>query len=242
MLKQSELNPDEQAQVFARADALFREESEQAQNARSAAQAAEELGVPQEYLDRAAAQIHAEKVENIRARRKKMRVGIGVGLGLAVAFGLFSLRRPPAPTTLAIAPASVGQSVNPETQASVKATNGALTIQVDRFGPTSTGDFFANATLPAPENLGRYNKVSFSVSGSGGISAVRLDFQADKLRWKSDSRPISGGRVSIDLRSMQRQERNGNSWRNVSYRTPDTVRELAFKVGETVNPPIPKDR
>jgi hypothetical protein len=256
MLKQSELSEEDQAEAFRRADALFRAESEQAQTARSAAQAAEELGIPQEYLDRAAAQLHAEKAEKIKAQNQKRRVLIAVGAALVPAtLAIFLMTRitaPPPPAVVAaqplVAPFTLSLNATDDATTSLKNARGSMTstnnryqLKIDGFQPQS-GNYQANLGFPISSSLSGYETVSFSIQGSG-ISRVRLDLRdGGGVRW--NSRPISlsseSQRVTVPLSELIRQMRVGESWQAAPGGGPDGVKSLVFKFGKEINPPEAK--
>ncbi len=258
MLKQSELSEEDQAEAFRRADELFRAESEQAKHARSAAQAAEELGIPQEYLDRAAAQLHAEKAEKIKAKHQKRRVLIAIGAAMLPALlTVFLLTRigsqqVSAPMVAAplVAPFTLPLNATDATttifkNASVSSIPGANRYQLNlkEFRPQG-GNYQANVGFPISGSLAGYRQVSFliqSIQGTG-ISSVRLDLRDGQTRW--NSRPISispeSQRVTIPLSELNRQSRVGESWQAAPGGGPDSAKSLVFKFGQDINPPETK--
>ena len=255
MLKQSELNPDEQAQVFARADALFREESEREQVATAAAKAAEELGVPQEYLDRAAAQFHAEKAAKILAQNQRKRVLMAIGLAaipaaLAIFLmtGLMQARQ--APMVAAVmqvdAPPAVSLNSDPATtvgsNVNYTGENDGKTFRLNLKGFTPVeGRYTLNLGFPTNGSLRSYDKISFSVK-SAGISNVRVDLREGQTRWNSREISLSpqGQRVTLRFDELNRQGQSGNEWSNERGDRPDSALALVFKFGSGVNPPDAK--
>ena len=254
MLKQSELNPDEQAQVFARADALFREESERERTARSAAAAAEEMGVPQEYLDRAAAQFHAEKVEKILARNRRKRSALVIGAALIPAllfpFLIVQLTRQaqqiPSVAQVMVAPFSLSLAETDDAtthfrnvaSTSTSAAN-AYSLTIEKF--TSGSGYFANHGFPITGSLQSYKKVSFTIA-STGIPSTRVDLREGLTRW--NSRPISVSaapqRVTLNFDELHRQAQSGETWTEAAGGGPDAARALVFKFGQDINPPDTK--
>jgi hypothetical protein len=254
MLKQSELSQEDQAEAFRRADELFRAESEQARAARSAAQAAEELGIPQEYLDRAAAQLHAEKAEKIKARNQKRRVLIAVGAAMLPAlltvFLLTRIGPPPAQVVAAqplVAPFTLSLNATDEATTSFKNASTSATstlnsyqLNIKGFQPQG-GNYQANLGFPINGSLAGYKTVSFSVQSSG-ISSVRLDLRDGQTRW--NSRPISlsseSQRVTLRFDELNRQVQSGSEWTSERGGGPDSARSFVIKLGKDINPPETK--
>ncbi len=255
MLKQSELSEEDQAEAFRRADALFRAESEQARVARSAAQAAEELGIPQEYLDRAAAQLHAEKAEKIKAKNQKRRVLIAIGAAMLPAMlTVFLLTRigPLPPQVVAAQPLVVPFTLplNATDEATTSFKNASIAnvapssnryqLNLKEFHPQG-GSYQANLGFPISVSLSGYKSVSFLIQSSG-ISSTRIDLRDGAARW--NSRPISlspeSQRVTIPLSELTRQSRAGEGWQAAPGSGPDSAKSLVFKFGKDINPPSAK--
>lgn len=240
MLKQSELSEEEQAEAFRRADELFRRESEQARVAKAASNAAEELGIPQEYLDRAAAQVHAERVEKIKAQRRR-RTALVAGLGfLAVGVGAMLLF-PPRPEPYRLSKQSdltFISRINEGTRADAIGV-GCVNITVGKF-VEKNGDYFANAGYsPAPPGLSRYRTVTIAAAANGSLKNLRLDFEnGAQERWRS---PVITGlgnlnNYTLSLDAFEHQKREGGRWRTVGTGRPREATNFLFKVGEAVNP------
>jgi hypothetical protein len=255
MLKQTELSAEDQAEAFRRADALYRTESEQAQNAKAAADAAEELGIPQEYLDRAAAQLHAERVEKIKSQRTRRSIffaaGFGV-LGILLLTTLFQARQTTGPGGIS-PPLSASQSAaldlsqideattrftNAETESS--GSGGSYTLNIKQFTPQGN-NYQANVGFPVSGSLAGYKKVSFLIHGDG-VSHARVDLRAGQTRWNSPQLDLTSTpqRVSLDLSSLQRQTKQGNQWVGSAGTGPENAQSLVFKFGSEINPPDTK--
>ncbi|MGC4046925.1 MAG: hypothetical protein QM758_24280 [Armatimonas sp.] len=254
MLKQSELSAEEQAEAFRRADDLFRAESEQARNAKAAADAAQEMGIPQEYLDRAAAQIHAEKVERIKSQRNRRNVTIAVGAAaVAVALGASLLIRPqtvPGPVAAVAAQqlASPTVDLTHEDQATTvfrnvssesKTDTNSYSLKLNGFHDSSS--YQANHGFSIDGSLDAYKQVSFFIKGDG-IANTRVDLRAGNTRW--NSRQISltpqGERVAIRFDQLQQQTKQGNQWVGSGSGNPQGAQSLVFKFGAEINPPDTK--
>lgn len=243
MLKVNDLPPEEMNEAIRLADEMYRKESEANRERTAAVQAAGELGIPESYLDRAAQEIHARRVERIQqTRRRNRRLGaaiLGLAVGILIALSAANLR-PMKVEPVQIATSGAGPRVNPGTVARIASTNTSATIEVERFVPDSQGHYFANAELsPPPGGLEGYRQVSFTVQGTGTLSSIRLDFEQGDTRWRSRNIGVSPQpqTVSLSIREFERQSRIGqDQWRTRGFRYPEKVKKITFKVGETVNP------
>lgn len=252
MLKLNDVPPEEQSEVFRLADEMYRRESEENRERKAATDAAQELGVPPEYLERAAAELHARKLEKIEKNRHRNRlVAVGivgivlVGMGAAMFTSSGSSRKssgpiagPVSPITLDPKGATVRQSSSDPAAARVSVDGGRVTLDVSRMAPNGRGQVFANAAVPIGRSLAGYRTLLVTYSGEG-LPNVRVDLEAGDVRWKSQNLPIGASRTAeIPLDGMRKQARKsgGNGFGGVRWTAPDNAQEIVFKVGETINP------
>lgn len=256
MLKQSELNAEEQAAAFRRADELFRADSEQSRNAKAASDAAEELGIPQEYLDRAAAQIHAEKVERIKAQRNRRNLAIAIGAGvIAIGLGVTMLRSPQQPLSVRAAQeAQFAQRITSPTvdltredlattvfrgAASESSTShDAYTLKILKFTPIGNGNYQANHGFALDGgSLAGYKQVSFSIKGDG-IANTRVDLRSGNTRWNSNQIALNpqGERITVRFNELRQQTKQGDQWVSARGEGPQKAQSLVFKFGNEINP------
>lgn len=244
MLRVKDVPPDQMAEVVRVAGELYDKEQADTQERRATVAAAAEMGLPKEYLDRAAALVHARAVERVTKRRRR-NLGLVIGIGAAVAIGggwFVTHPRPAAPVTYDFQnPAQQwNQSSNPESQANVSFAGGIATIHVDRFGMPAGGDqFFVNLdTKDVPPALAGYRTVSFRAS-SAGLPNLRLYLESPDERWRSPNLPLTrAGQVfHLNLNQFDHQTRDSSTgkWHGVGASAPGHVERLSFKVGYYVN-------
>ena len=242
MLKQTDIPAEDQAEIFRIADKLYREDEEHRRNADASAAAAEELGVPKEYLDRAAQELHLQRLEAVKAKRKKSWIIPAIALAGIGILGVVTLSKAPAPNSpVRMSTSSVTNvydlsdasvRANPESKGSISANGSAATLVIDQFVPDSKGDFFGNILVSAG-NVREVEVVTAQVAGNG-IPNVRLDLEAGDIRWRGPVSP-TGTSVSISAKEFQRQVRQGSNWKNTSWQPPSGKLKIAFKTGKTVN-------
>jgi hypothetical protein len=212
----------------------------------SVASALEETGVPKEYLDRAAQELHIRRVEKVKQTRRK-RIGIVATIAAAAAlWGGWTLTHvpPPAPATIGISQSATVLESNPETQATVsyENVNGSQTaiIKISKFGLNRNGTYFANLnTTTEPRNLAGHKSVSFRVRGSG-LPAVRLYLEAGASeRWRSQPVEVrnEAQAYQLPLDSFDHQIRTNptDQWRRIDYSAPGKIERFSFKLGTYVN-------
>lgn len=251
MLKLENVSPQEMPEVVRIASELYEKDQEkegEAQEREATLNAAEEVGLPPEYLHRAAAEMHNRRVVEIEERRLKRRrllaaTAAVLGIG-SVIWGVNYISAPaPAPSpavyTFSAAENWTGQ-VNEGTQAKVVVNEGKLTIQVEKFVPDAKGTYFANAdTYQIPPNLARYETVRFRVRGEG-LPNVRLYLENGPTeRWRSQPVTVapSAQEVILPLDKFERLTRPDASapFQRQAYRKPDSLERLSFKTGDFVN-------
>jgi hypothetical protein len=245
---------EDMREVVQIATELFQREQgelEAAKQRQGLVEAAAELDLPAEYLERAAAQLHAQRVAEIRERRAR-RTSVFAVLGLAI--GLWGGWRvfnppPPDPALYDFNTAPTQQWVlerNPETEAvlgfeSEADRGGVAAVTIERFGiRAADGTYYANLnSSDPPATLRGYRSVSFRVRGEG-LPHVRLYLEAGPTeRWRSPELPVGDTwqEQRLDLKQFEYQTRRSPSdtWRRDRYRGPDRIERLSFKVGHFVN-------
>jgi len=245
VLKQTDIPAEDQSEVFRIADKLYREDEEHRRIADASAAAAAELGIPQEYLDRAAQELHLQRLDTINRKRNRNRVIVAAVIGAALlmtsilSVTLFWVQAPPSPVAMTTASvknvydlSSASVRANSESKGSINANSSAATLQIEQFLPDSKGDFYGNILLPAG-NVREVEAVNAQVAGNG-IPNVRIDLEAGDVRWKGPVSP-TGTSISISAREFQRQVRTGSSWKNTAWQPPSGALNIAFKTGKTIN-------
>ena len=242
MLRMKDVPPDQMAEVVRVAGELYDAEQAQTQERRATVAAAAEMGLPKEYLDRAASAVHARHVEQIATLRRR-RVGLLAGIGVAVALGggwFVTHSRPAAPLAYSFQPSQWTQESDPASKAAVTFANGAATLHVDHFAMPAGGDqFFVNLnTKDVPSTLAGYRTVSFRAQ-SAGLPNVRLYLENADERWRSANLSVpSGGqvfRLNLDQFDHQTRDPAAEKWRKAGASAPGHVEQLSFKVGYYVN-------
>ena len=199
MLRMKDVPPDQMAEVVRVAGELYDAEQAQTQERRATVAAAAEMGLPKEYLDRAASVVHARRVEQIATQRRR-RAGLLVGIGVAATLGggwFVTHPRPAAPLVYSFQPSQWTQESDPASKAAVTFANGAATLHVDHFAMPAGGDqFFVNLnTKDVPSTLAGYRTVSFRAQ-SAGLPNVRLYLESADERWRSAKRTPRSASVS----------------------------------------------
>ena len=242
MLRMKDVPPDQMAEVVRVAGELYDAEQAQTQERRATVAAAAEMGLPKEYLDRAASVVHARRVEQIATQRRR-RAGLLVGIGVAATLGggwFVTHPRPAAPLAYSFQPSQWTQESDPASKAAVTFANGAATLHVDHFAMPAGGDqFFVNLnTKDVPSTLAGYRTVSFRAQ-SAGLPNVRLYLENADERWRSANLSVpSGGqvfRLNLDQFDHQTRDPAAGKWRKAGASAPGHVEQLSFKVGYYVN-------
>ena len=256
MLRLENIPPSEMTEVVHIASELYekdRQQEAETQERQATVDAAAEVGLPEEYLHRAAAELHARRVARVRQQRRR-RTGVlaTVGVALALGTGAYVVTRPHVNptflpksatvarphTSLAFGPANWRMSANAGTQATVKYENGAAILHVQRFAADSAGHFTANLNSSSGAiNLTKFRTVSFRVHGT--LPRLRLYLEHGNERWRSPALAVTGQdqQVRIDLSQFERQTRadRGAEWRTFAHQAPEWVDNLSFKTGWFVN-------
>lgn len=243
MLKQTDIPAEDQAEIFRIADKLYREDEEHRRNANASAAAAAELGLPQEYLDRAAQELHVQRLEAVKAKRKRFWIIPVIALtGISLMLITTFMSRAPTPISPRVMSTGSVTNVydlstatvraNPESMGSISANSSAATLVIDQFVPDSKGDFYGNIIVPAG-NVREVEAVTAQVAGNS-IPNVRLDLEAGDVRWRGPVSP-TGTSVSISAKEFQKQVRQGSNWKNTAWSPPSGKLRIAFKTGKSIN-------
>ncbi len=269
MLRLKDVPPDEMREVVRVATELYREDQtaqEKDQERQHLIEAAGEVGLPEEYLERAAAEVHRRRVAEIQVRLRKKRIGFGLAaaLGLAGVVVLMpsALKTTPAPlappTVVQLEPQLVDDfttapetrwelKTNSGTNASIQFTQeaargGVAKLQVRRFSRGTDGKYFANfdTTQGQLGNLAGREAITFAVRGQG-LAQVRVYLENGPTeRWRSPAVAVPNGwdtrTVRIDQLEYQTRRTSAEPWRVERFRPPQEVRRLSFKLGDFVNP------
>jgi hypothetical protein len=240
LLKLKDVPQEQMGEVVRIASEMYDREHAQKQERASTVAAAEELGLPQEYLERAAKELQEKRIAEARLKReKRQRIIIGSVVAAGVLGGAALIFRPaPAPLTLSPAAVQPVGRISENTVAEVGVNGGAYTLRVEKFNPDSKGDYFANLNVPVNTSLAGYRTMTFTVRGEG-IPTVRTFFENGPERWRASQDVTvtpSGQRVTINLNNSTRQINNGQ-WSNTGRSKPGQVENISFKVGEKINSP-----
>ena len=225
---------------------LEREHSEVREQAAVVA-AAEEIGIPEDYLERAA-QTYQEKCIASARRKQATRKRFWVGGGIAAAgVGWLLLRPSPPAPAFSLSPATLQPvvSVSAGTLAAAGTENNTFVLTVDKFAPTNNR-YSANLNLSLPKtSLASYRQMSFTIQGKGTIPQVRLFFEGGSLneRWKGPDIPVSETprTVTVSLSAFIRQQRVSDTvWKDFSKGSVGEATTLSIKSGAPFNPAAAK--
>lgn len=243
MLRIKDVPPEQMSEVVRVAGELYDRETAQEQERQSTVAAAAEMGLPPEYMERAAAVVHARQVERIHRRRRRTAF-VAAFASLVTITGGYVLTRPhpaqPVTYNFQNPRQQWVQDVNPESTAHAGVEKGIATIHVDRFASSpGTGQFFANLnTEDVPQTLAGYRSVSFRVQGDG-LTQLRLYLENGNERWRSVAVPVTGDwqvfHLNLDQFEHQTRDSGTGKWRREDRRAPGHVERLSFKAGYYVN-------
>jgi len=251
MLRLQNVEPSDMEEVVRVANELHERETDEDRERRATTDAAEEMGIPRETMERAAAIVQARRIERVRAARRRRR-GVIATLAAAIAIGgtwVWLARPAPPPAALGFEGAAAREwtlNANPETQAELRFANEAgrgqvAVVRVDRFVPQAgTGRYFANLDLGrVPAELARRETVRISVRGSG-LRTVRLYIEnGPNERWRSPAIPVEEGwterSVRLDQFEHQVRESSAGEWRTIGAGKPRSGQRLSLKTGQFMN-------
>lgn len=262
MLRLKDLPPSEMDEVVRVASELYQRDQRAEEDQRErqhVVEAAQEVGLPGEYLELAAAEIHQRRVAETVQRRRRNRwkyAAAGLALGVA-AVVVLAPSRTEKETAATIAARQVVEDFdnspelrwqlnhNPQTQSTVRFTSeeqrgGVALIQVNRFGLAADGKYWANLNLSqGGVDLSGRRSVAFAVRGQG-LPKVRLYLENGALeRWRSPALVVPGTwetrTVPLNQFEYQTRKSSADKWTVHRYKAPEQVRQLSFKVGDFVN-------
>lgn len=241
MLKLKDVPEENVGEVIRSAANMQMKEEAEAQQKSATVAAAEEMGISEEYLERATQQVHAQRVAEIQKRRRRNGILGAVAAVVGATAGIAYLMRPPAPLTVDLSqPTAVTARISEGTEAAVQAVNGGAAITVNKFGPNAQGTYFANAQLTGPTSLSGYRNMSFTVSGDGGLKNIRIDLENGNERWKGPVVSVSSSQpqtYNLSLDQFHRQAERGGQWRNGGNARPGDIKQITVKTGDTINTP-----
>ena len=243
--------PEQMPEVLAAATRLYDADREANQERKSAVDAAAELDIPEEYLERAAVLVRERRAQAVIQRRNRTRVIVGTVAAVAViGVGWTLTHRPaPPPTTFSFsansdqqwtANISAGSTVT-VTFPQVAGHGTVANVHVDHFQLLPSGEYYINFdTHAVPSSLSGYKTVTFSARGDG-ISHVKVVFENGDERWRSTLLNVSSGwrEYQLPLSQLEHQVRANStaSWRNDGTSAPSTAGRISFKLGQNVNDP-----
>lgn len=221
---------------------------------RAATKAAEEMGIPAGYMERAAAEFFERRAAQVRRHKRKNMVLLTASVAAAAALGSWvTTYRHPAPPPLVydFAGPSQGQwhldglaDAHPEAQVSLsfprEQAHSLALVKIKEFSPSAWSDYAVDLdTNQVPRPLTGYRTVSFRVRGQG-LGQIRLFLQNGEERWCSPFLTASGGwhEVRIPLRQFlhQRVPAHYNP-QDEPYVAPTVIGKISFKLGRDANPP-----
>jgi hypothetical protein len=252
MQRLENVSPEEMNEVIRVATELHEKDleseerrAEAADHARAASAAAEEVGLPAEYLERAAEVVQIRRAERVKRSRKRRLALAGViaALGLGTVVAVQTLKPPPPVYQISNPAGTYRLEINPESSATFTtrevAGKEAAVVRVEKLAPGPDGTFRINLnTWSTPQSLAGYKSVSFNVQGTG-LKNIRLYLEKDTERWRSPAVPITeqGTNTRLRLQEFDHQTRRtpSSQWQKASSSSPAQVQRLSFKLGTYVN-------
>jgi hypothetical protein len=246
-----QITPEEMPEVTKIANRLYeqeREQQEQAQERQAYLSAAEEMEIPQEYLERAAEELSLQRIARIRQRRRLRQAAVATFGGILIVGGFWRITHPPIvkPTPMVFTAQQWRLDANPETKAEVtfqnwEGRNSVAVIHVEQFVPRARdGQYFVNLnSQKVPTDLRATQSVSFFVKGNG-LPNLRLYLEASPTeRWRSPALPVTSEwqKQTLNLQQFEYQTRASTNapWQSTSTRPPDRIENLSFKTGTFIN-------
>lgn len=247
------LSRREQEEVLDLAIDLYSKDvGEREADAKALIASAREVGVPEEYLEKAVEEMRRRRAAAmVEAQRRQRLLVRGAGAvaaiaGVAAAVWLFLVPAPAVPFVETFDGASARWTLDRSegTSATVRFETRpdrgeVAVIDVERFVPAADGTFRVNLdSLSAPADFSRHGDVSIALRGEG-LETARLYIEGDGVRWRSP--PLRAGSEwathRVPLRSFERQVRKGDRWTVAPWDAPEDVRRLSVKVGQFMNAP-----
>jgi hypothetical protein len=248
LLKLKDVPQEQMGEVVRIASEMYDKEHQEKRERSSTVAAAEELGIPEEYLERAAKELQEKRIAEARLRQEKRRrflIGGGIAAA-AVAIGLAVVRPVPPAAALSLTPQTTQAIVtsNPGSDVVVTPSGNGWLLNVRQFVPQN-GRYSGNADIKLPTAVQRgHNNVSLALTPNrGNIPKVRIFFEGGtpNQRWKGPDVSLTGGsaQVNVPLNDFIRQTRpsSGAEWRDVGKGKPTGADTLSIKTGYPINPP-----
>lgn len=238
MLRLKDIPPEEMPDVVRVANELYekdRRRAEQDQERLNYVDAAEELGVPPEYMEQAAQELHRRRVAEAEVRNRKKvwkSIAIGGGVGVVTVFlmmGIFTVRSVETVTPSASAPVAQGQPL--------ELSNPSL----ETFGPgvENRWTFDRNNSTQAT--------TSFQQEGPrGGVAVIRVEkfgtaegpHRASFETIQTPASPLGKKDIAFDIRGQGLRkvrvylERGAHErWRSPELRIPTGWQTLRVPLG-----------
>ncbi|MEA2552974.1 MAG: hypothetical protein QOJ65_1150 [Fimbriimonadaceae bacterium] len=233
---------------------MYQKDQERQLAEKSMQDALQEMEVPEEYLERARAELYRRNVEQqasqIQARKTRM-LTLAAVMVLAVFLGplLATLLRPARPFTLGFAniPQTWAFEQNDGTIARLQPLiidgKRVARIKVSQFAPSRNsiyrGDYWAQArTTNGPFDMRKLNEVTFRARGEG-LSTLRLRFKSADDEWITPA--IGLGKdwqeYKINLNTLTRSKIERNQYIPIGEgRIGDKIDSAQVQVGEYINP------
>jgi len=222
--------------------------AEAAQHQKAFVDAAAEMELPKEYLERAAAELQATRIVNARRTLRRRRTLIGTAAAAVLIVGGWRATHLPLPK---VSPQVFNTqrfelNINPDTQANITFQNldgrkNVAVLHVDHFVPdTNSRQYFANLNIkPDVTSLRGYKSTSF-FSKAAGLPNLRLYLEAGPYeRWRSPElhTTTEWQNNSIDFGAFEHQIRDADTgaWHTTNGGLPDHVDRFSFKVGSYMN-------
>ncbi len=247
-----QLTPEDKSEVVKIAARMRDEEiarQAKAQENQAFVDAAQEMDLPEEYLERAAAELQQTRIVHAQQQLKRKRIATVTVASLVLIAGGWRVTHLPSPTatTYVFSAQNWKLDHNSETSASVNfqtvdgRQNSAL-IKVVKFAPRSIdGSYFVNLnTTPTVNSLAGYKSTSFFVKGNG-LPNLRLYLEnGPNERWRSPELHVSGdwNKQTIDLSQYDHQIKDNSSgtWHKADpSQAPNEVSNISFKTGTFMN-------
>lgn len=246
MRRFDDLKPEEMPDVVGAAIRQAEQDRDREMDRAAYEQAAQEMGVSREHLDRAAADMHAARVEEIRRGRTLRNRLLALAAGVALMTAGYFVINPPAPDPTEYRYENPAQAwtdaVNPRSSATVGVEGGRGVIQVERFVPEGDGRYWANLnTTAVPQSMRGYSEVTLRVRGDGTLRKVRLFLEnGPNERWRSPDIAVGPEWRTVRLRldRFEHQTRDGGAdrWRTRGQDNPGDITQISLKAGYPFNP------
>lgn len=246
--------PDEISEQVAVASQLFEHDRrlvEEAQKRQAATIAAEEMGIPNDYMERAVQELQARRAARARDTLRG-RAGLLAILGAALTLGAIQVTHhaaPPPPIIYRFGDTTQAHWEFDYSHSSIASMNiwqgeghgGVAVVRVQAFTDEPQEERFRAdvETDQVPPTLAGYKTVSFRVRGQG-LGQLRLFLENGNERWCSPFLTAAGPWHQHHLRLAQflRQTRTSpaSNWQDAPYRAPKSVGKIVFKLGAHANP------